>query len=170
MSPRLRHCVLALAAGLAVAFGVWYALPASGPPPGALAFCDEDGLLVVAEPGAGFYGLEGKSGRRWSWSGAEAKLRLRRLGHPAISQPIRLRFNLHSLTPRVVTISHDTFVLWKGRLDRSTVPVDIAAFTMTAPVQEITLVSDLPGELAPGGTDSRPLAFAVYDLDISPAN
>ena len=170
MPSALRYSLLALAAGLTVAFGVWYALPSAGAPPQALAFCDAKGLLVIAEPGPGFYGVESQADRRWSWSGGEATLTLRRLDQSATPRPIHLSFNLHSLTPREVTVRYGKFVLWRGHLQKTLVPVDIPAFTMTGPLAELTLVSDLPGELAPGGHDSRLLAFALYDLKITPAD
>jgi hypothetical protein len=170
MSPALRHNLFALAAGLAVALGVWLALPNSAPPSQALALCEAKGLLVIAEPGPGFYGVERKSGRRWSWSGGEGALTLRRLDQPAALRPVHLRFNLHCLKPREITVSYGKFVLWKGRLQKAFVPVDIPVFTMTGPLAEISLKSDLPGELIAGGGDLRPLAFAVYDLEITPAD
>lgn len=170
MSPALRNSLLALAAGLAVAIGIWWALPTSRPPPQALALCDESDLLVIAEPGAGFYGVEARSGRRWSWAGGPATLTLRRLDQLTAPQALRLRFNLQCLNPCEVTVRFGEFVLWKGRLIKSKVPVDISSFTMTGPTAELTLTSDQPAALAPGGLDQRPLAFAVYDLEITSAD
>ena len=171
MSPTLRNSLLALAAGLVVAFGVWYALPHSGPPPQALAICDEADLLILAEPGEGFYGVERKADRRWSWAGGPATLVLRRLDQSTTPQPLRLRFNLHSLTAREVTVRFGDFVLWKGLLSGTAKSkVDIPTFTMTGPMAAIMLTSDQPGSLVPSGHDPRPLAFAVYDLEVTPAD
>jgi hypothetical protein len=170
MSPALRNSLLALAAGLAVAFGVWFMLPHSGPPPQALAICDESDLLILAEPGGGFYGVERKDDRRWAWAGGPATLVLRRLDQGTTPHPLRLRFNLHSLTPREVTVRYGEFVLWKGPLSGAAkTKVDIPTFTMTGPIAELMLTSDQPGSLVPSGQDPRPLAFAVYDLEVTSA-
>jgi hypothetical protein len=168
MLPALRHSLLALAAGIILAIGVWFALPDSGPPPSTFALYESNGAQLMAEPGAGFYGVERNSKHRWSWTGGEATLVLHRLAIVSPTQSVRLRFTLQSIVPRNVTVRYGEFILWKGRLDKPKVAVDIPSFTLTGPSAEIVLSSDLPGDLKPGGGDPRKLAFALYDLEISP--
>jgi hypothetical protein len=163
-----RYLLPGLATALAVVCGIWYFWPGAKPPPQALALCHQAGLHLIAEPGPGFYGVEQKAGRRWAWSGGEATLLLHRYGPDPLPRPIRLRFVLRSLTPREVTVRHGDFVLWKGHLEKTRVPVDIPELTLVGPLTEIVFVSNLPGELAPGGHDLRPLAFALHELEITP--
>ncbi len=167
MPPALRHSLLALVAGIILAVGVWFALPNSGPPPYAFALYESGGVQIMAEPGPGFYGIERSSEHRWSWSAGEATLRLHRLTSVSPNESVRLRFNLHSIVPRNVTVRYGDFVLWKGHLDKPKSPVDIPSFTLTSPSAEIILTSDIPGDVKPGGGDPRSLAFALYDLEIS---
>lgn len=167
MSSALRQSLYALAAGLAVACGVWSMLPNPQPPPQALALLDDDDRIVYAEPGAGFYGIERKSGRRWSWAGGPATLVLRRLDPGTDPLTVRLHFNLHCIAAREVTVRHGEFILWKGALGEKKTPVEIPVFTLTGPVVEITITSDQPGVLLPGGVDPRALDFAVYDFEIT---
>jgi len=166
MSSALRQSLYALAAGLAVACGVWFMLPRSQPPPQALALLDDGNRIVYVEPGAGFYGVERKSSRRWAWAGGPATLVLRRLDPGTDPLTVRLRFNLHCLPPREVTLRSGEFILWKGLLSDKKTPVDIPVFTLTGPVTELTLASDRPGVQLEGSSDTRLLDFAVYDLEI----
>lgn len=164
MRPVLRYSLLALVAALLVAGGVWLARPDSAPPPGLFAACTLPGGQLLAEPGPGFHYLESNARHRWAWSAGEATIFLRGRG-PA--QPVRLRFDLQSLSPRTVTVSTGGFILWHGRLDQTKVAVDIPSFTLTGPEAALTLTSDRPGDAKPG--DGRQLAFAIYDLKISAA-
>lgn len=169
-SAALRPSLYALAAGLAVACGVWFLLPKPQPPPQALALLDDGRRLVHVEPGSGFYGPEHKSGRHWSWAGGPATLILRRIDPGTDPLPVHLRFNLHCLTPREVTLRYGDFILWKGKLDAKVTPIDIPVFTLTGPVAELAFTSDRPGVTLPGGTDPRLLDFAVYDVTITAAD
>lgn len=170
MSSALRQSLYALAAGLAVAGGVWFMLPKSQPPPQALALLDDGSRIVYVEPGAGFYGVERKSARRWAWAGGPATLVLRRLDPGTDPLTVRLRFDLHCLPPREVTLRHGDFILWKGLLSEKRTPVDIPVFTLTGPVTELTLTSDRPGVQLEGSPDTRLLDFAVYDFEIGAAD
>jgi len=169
MSSAVRSILYALAAGLAVALGVWFMLPRSEPPPQALALLDADNRLVTVEPGSGFYGVESRSGRRWSWAGGPATLALRRLDPGTDPLRLRLRFDLHALTPREVTLRYGDFILWKGELGARKTPVDIPVFTLTGPLAEFTFASDRPGATLPADQDPRILDFAVYDFEIAAA-
>jgi hypothetical protein len=169
MSPATRNRLLALTAGLVLALSLWISLPDSGTPPLAFTAREVAGTTVVAEPGAGFYGVERSPDHRWSWSGGEAVLLLRRTSGGTEPLPLQLHFYLQSIVPRTVTVRFREFILWRGRLDRRRVPVDIPLFTLTGPGAEITISSDLPGELKPGGGDPRLLAFALYDLELNAA-
>ncbi len=170
MSSALRQSLYALAAGLAVACGVWFMLPNPQPPPQALALLDDDDHIVYVEPGAGFYGIERKSSRRWSWAGGPATLILRRLDPGTDPLTVHLRFDLHCLPPREVTLRYGEFILWKGLLSEKKTTVDIPVFTLTAPVTELTLTSDRPGVQLEGAQDTRVLDFAVYDFEITAAD
>lgn len=170
MSSALRQSLYALAAGLAVACGVWFMLPNPQPPPQALALLDDDDRIVFVEAGAGFYGIERKSSRRWSWAGGPATLILRRLDPGTDPLTVHLRFNLHCIAAREVTVRHSGFILWKGALGEKKTPVEIPVFTLTGPVAEITFTSDQPGVLLPDGKDPRALDFAVYDFEITAAD
>lgn len=167
MSSVLRQSLLALAAGLAVAAGVWFMLPKAQPPPQALALLDDGQHLVTVEPGSGFYGIERKSGRRWAWAGGPATLLLRRIDPGTDPVAISLQFDLHCLPPREITLRYGDFILWKGLLSQKVTPVDIPVFTLTGPLAELTFSSDRPGLPLPGGADPRILDFAVYDLAIA---
>lgn len=170
MPSAVRQSLYALAAGLAVACGVWFMLPKAQPPPQALALLDDDGRIVFVEPGAGFYGAERKSGRRWAWAGGPATLVLRRLDPGTDPLTVRLRFDLRCLQPREVTLRYGDFILWKGLLNEGKTEVDIPVFTLTRPVTELTLASDRPGVHLASGQDPRLLDFAVYDLEITTAD
>lgn len=164
MRPALRYSLPVLAAAL-LAAGVWLATrPDSVPPPGLFAAYTASGTRILAEPGPGFHYLESNASHRWAWSAGEAAILLRRRG-PA--QPVRLRFDLQSLSPRSVTVSTGGFILWRGRLDQNQAAVDIPSFTLTGPEAVLKLTSDRPGDTKPD--DGRQLAFAVYDLKISAA-
>jgi hypothetical protein len=167
MSSTLRQSLYALAAGLAVAGGVWLMLPEAQPPPQALALLDDDDRVVAVEPGSGFYGLERQSGRRWAWAGGPATLVLRRLDSGTDPLTLRLRFHLHCIPPRGVTLRYGDFILWKGLLSEKRTAVDIPVFTLTDPVTVFTLASDRPGVRLDGGQDQRVLDFAVYDFEIA---
>ena len=167
MPSALRQSLYALAAGLAVAGGVWFMLPKAQPPPQALALLDDGHSLVYVEPGSGFYGIERKSGRRWAWAGGPATLVLRRLDSGTDPLTLHLRFDLHCVPPREVTLRYGDFILWKGLLSEKMTSVDIPVFTLTGPVTELTLVSDRPGVQLDGGRDPRVLDFAVYDFEIA---
>lgn len=164
MRPALRYSLLALAAALLAASGVWLARPDPVPPPGLFAAYASPGRQILAEPGPGFHYLESNANHRWAWSAGEATILLRGRG-PA--QPVRLCFDLQSLAPRSVTVSTGGFILWRGQLSQNKATVDIPSFTLTGPEAVLTLSSDRPGDSKPG--DGRQLAFAVYDLKISAA-
>ncbi len=167
MPSALRQSLYALAAGLAVACGVWFMLPKAQPPPQALALLDDGTNLVYVEPGTGFYGVERKSSRRWAWAGGPATLVLRRLDPSTDPLTLHLRFHLHCVPPREVTLRYGDFILWKGLLSEKRTLVDLPVFTLTSPVTELSLASDRPGVQLEGGQDSRILDFAVYDFEIA---
>lgn len=170
MSSAVRQSLYALAAGLAVACGVWFMLPKAQPPLQTLTLLDDDGRIVYVEPGAGFYGVERKSDHRWAWAGGPATLVLRRLDPGTDPLTVRLRFILRSLQPREVTLRYGDFILWKGPLKEKKTEVDIPVFTLTSPVTELTLASDRPGVHLENGQDPRVLDFAVYDFEIATAD
>ena len=169
MSSVLRHRLLALLGGSALVIAVWLALPDSSAAPKTFARYEQPNLVIAAEPGTGFYGLEHSPKHLWAWSGGEATLVLHRLTSTGPAQPVSLRFYLQSLSPRTLTVRYGEFVLWKGDLNVHRVLVEIPSFTMTSPTAQLILTSDRPGELKPGGHDPRLLAFALYDLEISAA-
>jgi hypothetical protein len=170
MSSALRQSLFALAAGLAVACGVWFMLPNPQPPPQALALLDDGNHIVYVEPATGFYGIERKSGRRWAWAGGPATLVLRRLDPGTDPLAVHLRFDLHCQPPREVTLRYGDFIVWKGLLSEKKTTVNIPVFTLTGPVTELTLTSDRPGVRLGGEQDPRLLDFAVYDFEIATAD
>ncbi|MCW5548261.1 MAG: hypothetical protein KIT44_04785 [Opitutaceae bacterium] len=170
MSPVLRLSLLGLLAVALLIAGIQLALPKARLPAQAFAMLDDASLVVVAEPGDGFYGLETSAKSRWSWSGGEAVMVLRRAGRDAAPRTLRLQMLIHSIAPRVVTIRHGDFILWRGPVEARRTPVEIPLFTFTGPKVELVFSSDRPGELRADGGDPRPLAFALYDLEITRAD
>ncbi len=169
MSPVLRHSLLALLVGSLLTFVAWRFLPEPEPPAHAFAALDDAAMVVVAEPGDGFHSVEHDAKHRWVWAEGDASFILRRVSYAkfARQRPLRLRFFLHSLTPRTVTVHRGDFILWRGRVDASRVPVDIPGITFVGPQIELKFTSDQPGVLRTDGGDPRPLAFALYDLKIT---
>lgn len=170
MSPVLRHSLLAALAIAALILGIRYFLPATKQPAQAFAVLDDPTMVVIAEPGPGFYGVERKELSRWSWSGGEAVLRLRHPGFDGTPHSLRLSFLLHSTTPRTLTIRYGEFVIWRGQVAARRTPVVIPLLTLTGPQAELVFTSDRPGEILADGSDPRPLAFALYDLVLTRAN
>jgi len=170
MSPVVRFSLLGLVALVLLAGGIQLALPKAKLPARAFAMLDDASLVVVAEPGDGFYGLEISPKSRWSWSGGEAVVVLRLVARATAPRTLRLRMLVHSIAPRVVTIRHGDFILWRGPVEARRTPVEIPLFTLTGPKAELVFSSDRPGELRADGADPRPLAFALYDLEITRAD
>jgi hypothetical protein len=169
MSPVLRHSLLTALAVAALVLGLRSFLPATTPPVQAFAALDDPALVVVAEAGPGFYGVERKEQSRWSWSGGEAVLRLRHPGFDGTTHSLRLSFLLHSTAPRTLTIRYGDFIIWRGAVEARRTPVVIPLLTLTGPEAELVFTSDRPGEILPDGSDPRPLAFALYDLVLTRA-
>jgi hypothetical protein len=169
MAPVLRHSLLTALAVAALVLGIRYFLPATKQPDQAFAILDDPAMVVIAEPGPGFYGVERKDLSRWSWSGGEAVLRLRHPGFDGTPHSLRLSFLLHSTTPRTLTIRYGGFIIWRGAVEARRTPVVIPLLTLTGPQAELVFTSDRPGEILPDGSDPRPLAFALYDLVLTRA-
>ncbi len=135
--------------------------------PRGLAAVRQDGVACVAREGTGWFGGEHTSRHTWAWSSGPAEVEFETWPHD--NGLLRLNFSLRSLAPRTVVIRQGGREVGRIALGTSKVPatVDVA---VTAGKAVVHFDTPTPGVPEGRGPDARVLAFALYDLTVTPVH
>jgi hypothetical protein len=122
------------------------------------------GSGVVVRAGDGWFDAEHSLWHHWTWNSGHGILDVESWPHQ--TRKLRLEFNLRSLSPRNVTVIQDGVLLWSGfaGVERTAAAID---FPLRAGHARLEFASAAPRSPVAPGTDTRPLAFAVYDLRVT---
>jgi len=144
---------LAVAAGLCSLF-----LPLEAPAD--MAMIRTAGYAQLNDPNNTWYWVEQSARHARAWSRGSARLDIETWPH--CSRPLKASFSLHSLTPRSVIIRQGGQILWSGTVNRDYAPVTFSC-QLTEGRAILDLASDEPGVTEGSGSDTRTLAFAIFD-------
>jgi hypothetical protein len=124
------------------------------------------GAACIARVGEGWFGVEKSGSHTWSWSARRGSITLE--AWPRANASLQLDFAVRALSPRSVLILQDGREIGRAsadsKLSRHTVPLVVTQGRAT-----IEFVSDAPGVREGTNPDARELAFALYDLRLTPA-
>lgn len=112
----------------------------------------------------GWYFPEFNREHRWRWSRQESTLVFTNHGTSTIEAEASCW--VRSLVPRRLTVRLDDEVVWSDLTRVDLTKITFKPFTLTPGPHRLVFSSDEPGEAASPG-DTRPLAFAVYDLEVA---
>ena len=119
-------------------------------------------MEALVEPGAGWFGVERNSRRRWVW--AETHGRLNVQAWPRQSKiEVRLTLKLLGMTPRTVRARVDGREIWSGPVANKLTTVNLPPLVVTGGHLELDLATDAPPVKENSRPDARPLGFALYD-------
>lgn len=125
-----------------------------------LAATRSSGAVSLVEIHEGWAPVERNWKHTWSWAAEKAvlSLELRAEG------PRTATFSgeIHSLTPRTVTLDQGDKLLWRGRIDGPRVPFSITV-QLVPGANPLVFATDMPGVIEGDGPDARRLAFALYN-------
>jgi hypothetical protein len=110
----------------------------------------------------GWYGAERHLDRRWRWSSGESELRLNNTSGRALRVTLQARASAAGEN-RSVRVLQGERLLWGERVGADPVPVRFG-FELPPGETVLRVVSDKPAEKV--GTDPRPLAFRIDNLEI----
>lgn len=118
------------------------------------------GTSYVGRFGDGWLGREHSWRHNWTWSNGQSVVVI--ASTPPQSHDVILEFNVRSLEPRTVMVRQDGREIWRStvgpELRPGVVPVHLVNGLAT-----LEFSADIPGMPARLSSDSRPLAFAIYD-------
>lgn len=119
--------------------------------------------LAVVAMGEGFYAQESDGIETWNWSRGNSGFSI--VGAGINTALARLEFTLVSLVPRTVTFQYegDNKTLQLAAGERRKVELNIR---IRSGSNRVSLLTDAPAGRADNG-DTRPLAFAVYNMKVS---
>lgn len=124
----------------------------------------QDGRACAVRTGDGFFPCETRLFHTWSWSGERGRLEVR--AWPRAPQRITIEFGLRSDSSRIVAVSQDGRVLWRGPVGRKNRRVAVEVLTANGHAW-LDFSTDAPAELEPGDpANARMIAFAVSDLKL----
>jgi hypothetical protein len=122
-----------------------------------------DGIAVIAREDQGWYGVEHTSRHTWSWSDGSGDVSIE--AWPKVGSDLRLEFALRSLTPCQITVRQDGVLVWQGRADANRATVSLP-FTVRDGYAHLVFATDVPSTPENSDPGARPLAFAVYDVQL----
>ncbi len=131
---------------------------------GELAALGRPGGGVTVRVDAGWYGIESKGSRRWSWAGQSGRLVVR--SWPASNGKVRVAFSTRALSERTVSVSSNGDAL-------ASFPVGLKLFRQEVVVSLVNGISVLeftssaPPEKESLAAGSRALGFALYDVELT---
>jgi hypothetical protein len=113
---------------------------------------------------AGWYSTERHNDRYWRWSRGNASFTIRN-PHPTAT-PVALSFWVDGIDQRDVTVRAGERVLWSGRISTKGIHISEDAFTLPPGDTVFTIRSEQPPKIVGSGTEERPLAFSLRNLEV----
>lgn len=132
-----------------------------------LAAARTGGSACVVRAGEGWFGCEHSARHRWSWCGGRGLLEIQAWPRGR-ARALGLELALHSLGGRTVTITQGGRELWRGAVAARGLLVRIEAALDAEGRAELRFDSDSPAVPEAPDPKARALAFAAYDLKVTP--
>ena len=125
------------------------------------------GQSVLVWEASGWYGAEHTARHRWAWASGPATLRIE--GWPRGVSAAHFQLEFRSTQPQRVTVRQGSAVRWTGDIgpNKTTAEWDVRLADGRA---TLALQPDRPAVPESADAHARALAFAVYDLKVTPVD
>ncbi len=124
------------------------------------------GTSAIVRFGDGWFGRESSGRHTWLWAKQSGTLAIERWSHGGV--PMQLAFSLRSITPRTVVLHHQGREFWRAEVGPTTSAHTVTMPAATTPIVTIEFASVEPPVRENAAPNARALAFALYDLRLTP--
>ncbi len=119
---------------------------------------------VTVALGEGWHAPERHDRDRWAWSSGPATLWVYAAQRPGAA--VTLRFGLRSSGRRIVTVTQDGTLRWRGEVAGELVRVELPGLSWPGGVLPLAFTTDEPGVAEAPGDGGRVLAFALFNVEV----